>query len=293
MNDISEDLDEDGFIVISTIPVAHELESKNIQTPPDNKQHIGETTSMAKIQAMFNQLLGEMVAYEAEGDGRFFQDMVPKASLSKTQTSLGSSVELEIHTEQAFSKLKPDFLSLGCLRSDPEAQTHILHKNQIIKNLAREKIPFLYQPLWVVGIDMSFKMDKNIEFIETDIRGPMPIIHKENQEHVKLGYYHCSIGTDKLVFDQDLMVGMTEESEKLKNDIIKLYNQQRKSYVLQQGDIVILDNRHVVHGRSSFRPKYDGYDRFILRSFVFDNVKYKDTYYTRKNDKRMIEAIYS
>ena len=107
-----------------------ELEIKNVQTPPDNKQHIGETTVIAKIQAFFNQLLGQMIAYEAEGDGYLFQDMVPNKSLSKTQTSLGSTVELEIHTEQAFSKWKPDFLSLACLRSDPEAKTYVLHKQQ-------------------------------------------------------------------------------------------------------------------------------------------------------------------
>ena len=33
----------------------------------------------------------------------------------------GSGVELELHTEQAFSKLRPDVLSLACLRGNPKA----------------------------------------------------------------------------------------------------------------------------------------------------------------------------
>jgi L-asparagine oxygenase len=291
---------DDGYLVISTIPIHKELDVKKIQTPPDNKQHIGETTVIANIQAFFNQLLGEMVAYEAEGDGCLFQDMVPNKSLSKTQTSLGSTVELEIHTEQAFSKWKPDFLSLACLRSDQEAQTYVLHKHDIMKNLSEEQRSLLFKPLWTIGIDMSFKMNKDIEFIETDMRGPMPIIHKDGldkdpikAERLEKGYYSCDQVNDKLVFDQDLMNGVTEEAEHLKKDIIQIYYDHRKSYVLQQGDILILDNRRVVHGRSSFRPKFDGKDRFILRSFVFKKNNYYESAHTRKNNRRMVEAIYS
>ena len=291
---------DDGYLVISTIPIQEELDVKNVQTPPDNKQHIGETTVIAKIQAFFNQLLGQMIAYEAEGDGCLFQDMVPNKSLSKTQTSLGSTVELEIHTEQAFSKWKPDFLSLACLRSDPEAKTYVLHKHDIMKNLTEYQRGLLYKPLWTIGIDMSFKMNKNIEFIEKDMRGPMPIIHKDGvdkdpirAEWLEKGYYSCDQINDKLVFDQDLMNGITEEAERLKKDIIQIYYDHRKSYVLQQGDILILDNRRVVHGRSSYQPKFDGEDRFILRSFVLKDFSYYNSLYTRKNNRRMVEAKYS
>ena len=34
--------------------------------------------------------------------------------MENNQTSVGSTIELEVHTEQAFSRLKPDLLSLGC-----------------------------------------------------------------------------------------------------------------------------------------------------------------------------------
>jgi L-asparagine oxygenase len=291
---------DDGYLVISTIPIQHELETKNIQTPLDNKQHIGETTVIAKIQAFFNQLLGEMVAYEAEGEGYLFQDMVPNRSLSNSQTSLGSTVELEIHTEQAFSKWRPDFLSLACLRSDPEAKTHVCHKQDIMKKLSGEKRCMLYKPLWTVGIDISFKMNNYFEFIETDLRGPMPIIHKDGidkdpikAEMLEKGYYFCDVINDHLVFDQDLMNGITEEADNLKKEIIKIYLDQRKSYVLKQGDILILDNRRVVHGRSPFQPKFDGNDRFILRSFTFKKTKYHECVHIRRNNRRMVEAIYS
>jgi hypothetical protein len=58
------------------------------------------------------------------------------------------------------------------------------------------------------------------------MRGPMPIIHKDGvdkdpirAEWLEKGYYSCDQINDKLVFDQDLMNGVTEEAERLKKGI--------------------------------------------------------------------------
>jgi L-asparagine oxygenase len=263
--------DGSGHILIRKIPTVDKP-----STPSDNTHHLGEKTTMAKIQALFNQNLGEMVAYEAEGYGRLFQDMVPNFQLSQTQTSLSSNVELEIHTEQAFSGLKPDYLSLACLRGDPNAKTYVFHINTLLENLTEEKIEMLYKPLWKIGVDMSFKMNKYIHFLEGNVRGPLPILDKE---------------TGLFVFDQDLMSGITEEAENLKKEIIEIYRIKKSELVLEEGDVVILDNRCVVHGRSPFNPKYDGSDRFIVRSFVMTD--YKKSEYARQNSLRMIETKYS
>ena len=40
------------------------------------------------------------------------------------------------------------------------------------------------------------------------------------------------------------------------------------SLVLQSGQITFLDNRIVLHGRSSFQPRYDGRDRWLHRVYV-------------------------
>jgi alpha-ketoglutarate-dependent taurine dioxygenase len=34
------------------------------------------------------------------------------------------------------------------------------------------------------------------------------------------------------------------------------------------GDLLCIDNRRTVHGRTSFTPRYDGFDRWLQRSFV-------------------------
>jgi L-asparagine oxygenase len=254
---------------------------KNIpNTPSSNKFKVGETTNLAKIQAIILSFISDIIAYEAECYGNIFQDIVPNQNMEKDQTSLGSITELEIHTEQAFSKLRPDLLSLACLRSDPAAITYILPVQYIIDNLSPEDIELLKQPLWKIGVDLSFKLN-NHDFIEGDIRGPMSIL---NQDYRSNGRYN-------LVFDQDLMFGTTEESNQLIKKIVDIYYHHRISHNLKPGEIIIIDNRHAVHGRSPFFPKYDGKDRFLVRCFsVFD---YNNTSYARSNDSRIVSAIYS
>ncbi|WP_374776248.1 TauD/TfdA family dioxygenase [Streptomyces sp. NBC_01310] len=38
--------------------------------------------------------------------------------------------------------------------------------------------------------------------------------------------------------------------------------------ILQPGELAFVDNRVAVHGRTSFRPRYDGRDRWLHRTFV-------------------------
>jgi L-asparagine oxygenase len=265
---------ETGFLLIKTIPID---DSSLPDTPPDNTYKVGEKTTLAKIQSIIMGVFSHLIAYEAEGYGRLFQDVVPTKSMSKDQTSLGSNTELEIHTEQAFSKLKPDLISLACIRGDPSAITYILPVKHIIDNMSQEENELLRKPLWKTGVDLSFKLNGH-EFIDGDIRGPLPIIQG-------------SIDDPQLVFDQDLMTGITEESDKIIKKIVDIYYKHRLSHNLKPGEIIIIDNRRAVHGRSPFFPNFDGKDRFLIR--CFSTLDYAKSSYARADSGRVISAIYS
>lgn len=247
-------------------------------TPPNNKYSVGETTRLAKIQAILISAIGDMVAYEGEGYGRLFQDVVPDKKMANRQTSIGSNAELEIHTEQAFSKLRPDFLSLACIRGDPAAMTYILPVKTILDHLTAEEIALLKQPLWYTGVDLSFKLNGN-EFLEGDVRGPMPILSMDKN------------GRTCLTFDQDLMRGVNDTANEMIRNIVNIYYKYRIAHNLRPGEIIIIDNRYAVHGRSPFFPHYDGADRFLVRCFA--TLDYEGSHYARRGDGRMIAAIYS
>jgi L-asparagine oxygenase len=266
---------ENGFLLVKGIFL--EDQATIPKTPKTNKEKIGEQTLFARVQAIFLQFIGEMIAYEAEGYGRLFQDVVPMKTMAYKQTSVGSEKELEIHTEQAFSKLRPDILSLACLRGDSAAYTYVLPVHYLLEKLTETEIQLLRQPLWFTGVDLSFQLNGQ-PFLEGELRGPLSILSG------------CKEDT-KFVFDQDLFKGITEESREMIQKIISIYYQYRNEHNLAKGEIIFIDNRRAVHGRSSFVPRYDGYDRFLIRSFaVFD---YESSCYARPNNGRMVSAKYS
>jgi L-asparagine oxygenase len=263
-----------GFLLIQNIPPNRFAIPP---TPSNNNSKCGEKTILSCVQSILLHAISEMIGYEAEGYGRLFQDIIPNQNMEKFQTSLSSGVELELHTEQAFSNLRPDILSLACLRGDPAAFTYVLPVQAIVENMCEDELVILRKPLWKIGVDLSFKLNGN-EFLEGDIRGPFPILQG-------------SVEDPRLVFDQDLTIGITEEAEKMKNKIIDLYYACRLHHNLKPGEILLLDNHRAVHGRSQFSPRYDGTDRFLIRSFsVYD---YERTRYARENTGRTIKAIYS
>jgi L-asparagine oxygenase len=274
-----------GFLLIKNISFDNILQDlpfmKNdillTKTPDNNNSKVGENTLLSRIQSILICVIGEMISYEAEGYGRLFQDVVPVKKMETQQTSVGSNTELEIHTEQAFSKLRPDILTLACIRGDPLAQTYILPVNYILEHMDNEERKLLRSPLWKTGVDLSFKVNSN-EFIDGDIRGPFSIISGDEND-------------PKLLFDQDLMFGTTEKSNNLIKKIIDIYYKYRIQHNLQTGEIILIDNMRALHGRSQFFPNYDGKDRFLIRCFAVYDYDYSS--YARKNNCRMVSAIYS
>jgi L-asparagine oxygenase len=263
-----------GFLLFKNFPIDNDSLPK---TPNNNTFNIGGTTLMARVQSILLSAISELISYEAECRGCLFQDVVPIQSMEKQQTSLSSDIELEIHTEQAFSQLRPDILSLACLRGDPNAYTYVLPVHSILDNISIYERSILTTSLWKTGVDLSFK-SHGYGFIDGDIRGPLPILYGKESDPF-------------LIFDQDLMTGTTPRAKTIINDICNIYYNNRISYSLQSGDIILIDNRRAVHGRSSYVPKYDGNDRFLIR--CFSTLDYEKSEYARSGGSRMVSAIYS
>ena len=301
---LREKMETDSYILVSVNEFTDPTPTPTPPTPPSNIYHIGETTKLAQqYQTTLNSLFGKMVAYEAEGGGRLFQDIVPSLSQTNCQTSLSSLTELEIHTEQAFSELRPDYISLACLKGNPEAKTYVLFLDTLLQHLTEKQINLLQQPLWMTNVDESFlessarntnnnnniinnidTMGNNYNIImENQLlsqpRGPLSILQKDKTE---------------MVFDQNLMYGITLETDTLIDIIIDIYYQYRQTFILKPGDIFILNNRRAVHGRSSFQPRFDRQDRFLIRSFIMNELNYKSTEWARdKETNQMVLAKYS
>jgi L-asparagine oxygenase len=246
-------------------------------TPPGNRLHVGETTLLARAQAVVNEAVGHMITYEAEGFGRLFQDMVPARSAAYTQTSLGSSAELELHTEQAFSGLRPDFISLACLRGDPNAETYTLTARQVAASVTPDELAVLRQKHWMTGVDLSFQLGGHV-FREGTCRGPLSILDGAEDDPF-------------IVFDQDLMTTDVPVAAAAFDTVIDAYRRSKRGQVLKHGDLLLIDNHRAVHGRSPFQALFDGSDRFVIRTFVVRDLS--KSRFARPGDCRTVAARFS
>tara|TARA_Y100001970_G_C14106899_1_gene788665 strand:+ start:278 stop:991 length:714 start_codon:yes stop_codon:yes gene_type:complete len=117
---------KDDVFIIKNLPI-------DDITQDNNTHFIGENTKLSRCQAILNQSIGEMVAYEAETDGNFFQDIIPNKQLKYTQNNLDSNIELELYAEHAVSNLKPDYISLACLKEDNNIKIYYNREHYILE----------------------------------------------------------------------------------------------------------------------------------------------------------------
>ncbi len=242
---------EDGLLLIRNLPVDSEFLPP---TPTRAGSVQREATVPAAVLAMLMSQLGELVAYRQEKSGALVQNVVPVPGQEKMQGNAGST-KLEMHTENAFHPHRPDFLALLCLRSDHEgtAGLQVACIRRAVGLLPQDVRATLAQPRFITTPPPSFDS----------------VISEAVPDAVLTG------SPD----DPDLVVDFaaTRPLDGKAKDALLVLGQAlvevSQSVVLGSGDLVIVDNRVSVHGRSAFVPRYDGHDRWLQRSFVHLNFR--------------------
>jgi len=194
--------------------------------------------------------LGYPVSYIQEQDGQLIQNILPVHKTEAQQISTSSKVELALHTETAFHPYKPDYILLLCLRGDEKAATTYANVNDIIEFLSDEVVKSLQQPWYKTAVDDSFrtKGEPQKEFI-------MPIFSEVN-------------GKMTITYDNFFMRGINIYADLALAELNYAIQKCTKEIVLKTGDLLVIDNSTVIHGRKPFQARYDGTDRWVQRMLV-------------------------
>jgi len=254
-----------GTLLLQDCPQEPDIDS--IATPQgisDKKSFFSES-----CLAMIGAELGDIFAYRQIDNGRLFHNITPNPNMEHEQSYAGSLVELEFHTEQHFHPYSPDFLLLYCLRSVPDAKTFFSSVREVLPELDEKYIDRLFEANFKTGIDHVFG---NISTKKGN--GPLlPVLYGDRFDPF-------------LRYDQDLMIGVTLEAQEALEALQKALEKVKKSVCLKPGELLIVDNRRAVHGRSVFTPKFDGKDRWLQRAKVLSEVSSIGSEY--ENDTHII-----
>jgi Fe(II)/alpha-ketoglutarate-dependent arginine beta-hydroxylase len=194
-------------------------------------------------------LLGEPFAFGTQQGGRLVQNILPVKGMESSQTNAGSMVFLEWHVEDAFTPWRGDFVGLLCLRSSSDAYTAYASVEDLELPVSVREI--LFERRFVVVPD-----EAHVGLEAAEGKKVSVLYGGESRPYIRY---------DPLFMNPDADDSEAADALRVLGDEVARRAQLVK---LEQGDLLIIDNHRVVHGRTPFTPRFDGTDRWLQRLSV-------------------------
>jgi L-asparagine oxygenase len=150
------------------------------------------------------------------------------------------------HTEDAFHSTPPDWVVLLCLRASNEARTRLAHVDDLEVN--RDE---LRTGRFEFRVDEAYQSSGRTTvwpILSDDESGGMPRLRFDPM------YMNPMAGAD------DSVCRLGSEADRVAEDV-----------VLQAGDLLVFDNRRIMHARTGYAPTYLGHDRWLKRVVVYSS----------------------
>lgn len=213
-------------------------------------------------------LLGEVFSFNTQHLGNVIQNVVPVKDDAYEQVGTGSRVFLDWHIEDAFSDYRADLIGLLCLRANPEAATTFASVRRM--QLPEHHKRCLFEKRFLVDIDGAHQRPDG--FTERSIA-------------ILFGNYEDPF----LRLDPLFMRAQANDPEAAAalDYIVKMIPEVARQVVLEQGDLLVMDNHRVIHGRSAYSPRFDGTDRWLQRVSITTDVRKSSE--VRRRQFRVIE----
>ena len=189
--------------------------------------------------------LGRIIGFADWHGGDRVQNMYPLRTEANRQNA-NNSVYLEMHTETAFRPQTPHALVLYCLRADEQATTLFCDLRTAAAELPEPLAALLGMPVFAFATPDGLTEPQPIR---RDGTGPD--------------------GAGVTVWNYaEALVGTSPAARQALHLLRAAIERNCSAVVLRPGEAVLVDNLHVVHGRSHYQPAYGGSDRWLQRCLV-------------------------
>ncbi|MCZ0991430.1 TauD/TfdA family dioxygenase [Streptomyces diastatochromogenes] len=238
----------DGLFVLRGLPVDDEAIGP---TPAHWSTAADAGAAFDVALLLLSTLMGTPVAWEGQQDGRFVHNIVPSPGHEQEQTGASSSVLLSPHTEDAFHPGRAHLLVLGCLRNHDSVATTAASVRRV--QLGAEDVELLSRPALPILPDDAYA---EAQAYAGD-PPPVPTLWQA-EDGPTLRFDPAYTPLDR-ASDAHRAAYRRLEDELARVSV---------AVSLNPGEVLVVDNDLVVHGRVPFQARYDGTDRWLKRSSV-------------------------
>ncbi|MFC4564335.1 TauD/TfdA family dioxygenase [Nocardiopsis mangrovi] len=247
----SDPPESDVHLVRGLIPRETEFE----RTPASSTAPFGSPESQAAALLLLGVmgLVGEPFNFRTLYEGRIVQHVVPVSRMEHTQTGESSKGTLDWHVEDGFTADRCDHFGLLCVRGDTSAVTEFAGVRDL--RLPDAAGAVLREPRFAMAPDTAHVLQTPRAAVTAVISGPA---------HAPEICYDAHYLTPSDPGDHEAAEALALLAGAL--------DRVKAGHVLEQGDLLLLDNRRVVHARTSFDARYDGADRWLMRTMVCSSV---------------------
>jgi Fe(II)/alpha-ketoglutarate-dependent arginine beta-hydroxylase len=236
--------------------------------------------------------LGDVFGWATQQDGRIMHDVLPIRGHEHYEIGSNSLQPLSWHTEDAFHPCRGDYVALMCLKNSDQVETVACAVPDIDWN--NIDVEALFEPEFTVMPDNSHQPEnaaestgdpeidllraRSFRIIQSWTERPekRPLLYGDPRDpYLALDPYHMD------------MNGWPARSQRAFQQLCAEIEANLTALRLRPGDCLFIDNFRAVHGRKSFRPRYDGSDRWLKRLNITRNLRGSRAW-RRSSDSRII-----
>ncbi len=234
--------------------------------------------------------LGDVFGWSTQQDGRIMHDVLPIKGHEHIEIGSNSLQHLSWHTEDAFHPCRGDYVSLMCLKNPDAVATMVCDAGDI--PWTSLDVEALFEASFTQMPDNSHQPDGGLTSTGNptidDLRErSFNLIQSWNDYPVKRPVLFGDQSHPYMALDPYHMQteGWSPRSLQAFDSLCREIESSMQYLRLEPGDLAFIDNFRAVHGRESFKARYDGTDRWLKRLNITRNLRGSRAWRSAPNDR--------
>lgn len=249
LDDFNANGNLEGYLLLRGLPVEpdDELPATPMSSPPPEDRRL---LNMEAMLCIVGGALGLLTAYDQGYGNRrsitVLHELFPTPD-PHPLSGATSKTQLEFHTDLSHHAHQPNYILLSCSRGDHEG------KAATLVGSIRKALPLLSDEVRDHLYDRVFTR-------RFDAEDPQAIAHVKALYGDKDDPY--------VSFNRSFLTAETPQDVAALNALSTALAEVTEPVLLTRGDLLIIDNFRIAHGRAPFTARWDGKDRWLHRAYV-------------------------